>query len=138
MLVGAYHAKIAIWSIPRINDSSRSHADHACCYVMKNHFGGQRQIKEGTKKGVRGMKIVRSEIAYTPTPGFYDLTTRPKNMPVRLHRKVQGVQMALVRECPKYDDPKVREANRASYERLQEYMAKLQMIILEYWGDSAA
>jgi hypothetical protein len=83
------------------------------------------------------MKIVRPNIPYTPTPGFYDLTTKPKNMPVRLHRKVQGMQMVLVRECPKYDDPRVREANRTSYGQLKEYIAKLQMIILEYWGDLA-
>jgi len=73
-------------------------------------------------------------LPYKPTNGFFDLTERPKGMTVTLHNKIQLMQMDLVRESQKYKDPEVRRNNRVNFEKLREYMAQLQSIIINYWS----
>ena len=75
-------------------------------------------------------------LPYRPTNGFFDLTEKPKGMSDKTHQKIQLMQMDLVREAQKYKDPKdseVRKWNQFNFEKLQEYMAELQQIILSHW-----
>ena len=76
------------------------------------------------------------KVDYKPTPGYFDLTNKPNGMSATLHKKVQDLQMTLVAEARKYENRKLREDNRSTYEKLQEHMAELQQAIIHYWGDS--
>ena len=76
---------------------------------------------------------MKETLPYEPTNGFFDLTKRPKGMAITLHKKVQQAQMNLIKETPKFKNPKVREDNSRAFEELKEYFAQLQSIILSYW-----
>lgn len=54
-------------------------------------------------------------------------------MTAKEHKKIQGLQTVLVREAERYKDPKVKRLNWAAYEKLKQYMAELQYIILQRW-----
>lgn len=77
-----------------------------------------------------------NKVEYKPTPGYFDLTEKPKGMRIVQHKKVQHVQMVFINEANKYRDPEVRIANDSHFRMLQERMAELQMVILKYWGES--
>jgi len=70
---------------------------------------------------------------YKPTSGFFDLTERPNGMTTKEHKKIQGMQMELIREAGKYKDPEVRRLNWVAFEKLKYCMAELQYIILQRW-----
>ncbi|HYD92479.1 MAG TPA: hypothetical protein VEA37_13460 [Flavobacterium sp.] len=70
---------------------------------------------------------------YAPTNGFFDLTEKPKGMTTATHKKLQNMQMVLIAEAEKYKDPVFRQNNWVNFEKLREYMARLQSIILSYW-----
>ncbi len=70
---------------------------------------------------------------YKPTPGYFDLTEKPKSMSDTQHKKIQAIQTDLVREAQKYRDPEVRQWNYVAFERLQYYMSELQWTILNNW-----
>ena len=72
-------------------------------------------------------------LSYKPTNGFFDLTEKPKGMSTRTHKKIQQNQMIFVQETEKYKDPEFRKNNWAAFEKLVEYMAELQSIILTHW-----
>lgn len=70
---------------------------------------------------------------YTPTEGFFDLTERPKGMSAKTHEKIQNMQMVFIAEAEKYKDSVLRQNNWLNFEKLREYMAQLQSIILSHW-----
>jgi len=72
-------------------------------------------------------------LTYKPTPGFFDLTEKPKDMTTKTHKKIQQHQMMLIAESEKYKDPEVRKNNWTTFEKLREYMAQLQSIILTHY-----
>ena len=71
--------------------------------------------------------------SYQPTKGYFDLSKKPPDLSKTEHKKIQDVQTSLIREAPKYKDPKVREANYSNFQELQMNMAELQHLILQYW-----
>ncbi len=73
------------------------------------------------------------ELIYTPTKGYFDLTERPKSMSAKFHKKLQETQMTLIAEVEKYKDPEVRKNNSATYQKLVQYMAELQSIVLNHY-----
>jgi hypothetical protein len=72
-------------------------------------------------------------MGYIPSKGYFDLTERPKSMSVITHKKIQDMQMVFVNEAEKYKNPEVRLNNRVNFEKLKEYIARLQSIILSNW-----
>lgn len=70
---------------------------------------------------------------YKTTPGFFDLTEKPDGMSVKLHNKIQDLQMLLISESRKYQDPAVKEANCHAFEKLRNYMDELQFTIIQLW-----
>lgn len=54
-------------------------------------------------------------------------------MSVITHKKIQDMQMVFVNEAEKYKNPEVRLNNRVNFEKLKEYIARLQSIILSNW-----
>ncbi len=70
---------------------------------------------------------------YKATPGFFDLTEKPEGMSNKQHKKIQDMQMLLISESRKYQDPAVREANYRAFDKLRNYMAELQFIIIQLW-----
>jgi hypothetical protein len=70
---------------------------------------------------------------YKPTPGFFDLTEKPKGMSIKTHEKIQQNQMIFIQEAEKYKDLEFRKNNWVNFEKLREYMAQLQQIILTHW-----
>lgn len=72
-------------------------------------------------------------MAYTPTPGWFDLTERPKGMSEITHKKIQDQQMIVIAESAKYKDVKTKRDNQFAYDQLREIAAKLQQIILNHW-----
>ena len=72
-------------------------------------------------------------MSYIPTKGYFDLTEKPKEMSATTHKKIQGMQTVLVSEAEKYKDPVVKQNNLVNYEKLREYMAQLQSIVLSHW-----
>ena len=91
----------------------------------------QGRLNEVVESEVETMPYVT--LPYKPTNGFFDLTEKPKGMSDKTHQKIQLMQMDLVRETPKYKDPEVRKNNWVAYEKLVEYMAELQQIIIINW-----
>lgn len=70
---------------------------------------------------------------YRPTDGYIDLSQKPPGMTRKTHKKIQDMQMELIREAQKYRDPAVKEANLTTFQRLQHHMAELQFIIVRHW-----
>lgn len=70
---------------------------------------------------------------YIPTKGYFDLTEKPKDMSVTTHKKIQDMQTLLINEAKNYKDPVIRQNNWVAFEKLREYMARLQSIIISNW-----
>jgi len=70
---------------------------------------------------------------YVPTKGYFDLTERPKGMSAITHKKIQEMQMVVVKEASKYKDQETKKNNQFTYNQLRELAAELQQIIFSNW-----
>ena len=79
-------------------------------------------------------KLWQADKPYVPTPGWFDLTARPKGMTAARHKKIQDLQTVVITEAAKYKNQKVREDNRYAFSQLQDIAAELQRTVLANWG----
>jgi hypothetical protein len=69
---------------------------------------------------------------YTKQEGFFDITTRPKTLSIRDHKKIQNAQMFLSQQSKNAEYLKKHEPVR--WEKLKQCSAELQGIILSHWS----
>lgn len=65
--------------------------------------------------------------------GFYDLSERPKALPKKMYLKILDAQEFLVEQNKHVEYLKKFEP--IQYEKTKEFVARLQMIIRQYWEE---
>ncbi|MHB1420746.1 MAG: hypothetical protein ACYCX4_14395 [Bacillota bacterium] len=68
---------------------------------------------------------------YKPSPGLFDLTSKPKTLTAKEHQKIQQLQMNIAEALTHKERYKYMPW---AWQRWQEASAELQQIILQHWN----